>query len=131
MVSCSRQLPTIPAVSGEACCPTSSLTLALPAIIWDATTLKARHVLTGHSHNISSLTWSPDGRFLATGSWDQSVIIWDVSTGKRAATLTEGLDEVVNTVAWSPDGNLLATTFGSFSKRTVLWEIVGTRSTAK
>ncbi len=101
------------------------------AIMWDATTLKARHVLTGHRHNIPSLTWSPDGRFLATGSWDQSVIIWDVSTGKRAATLTEGLDEVVNTVAWSPDGNFLATTFGSFSKRTILWEIVGTGSVAK
>jgi WD40 repeat protein len=101
------------------------------AIVWDAATLKARHVLTGHSHNSSGLMWSADGRFLATGSWDQSVIIWDVATGERAAALTEELDEVVNAVAWSPDGKFLATTFGSFSNRTALWEIVRTRSVAK
>jgi WD40 repeat protein len=59
------------------------------------------------------------------------VIVWDVPNGKRAARLTEGLHEVINSVAWSPDGNFLATTDGSFSNRTVLWEIVRTPSVAK
>jgi WD40 repeat protein len=101
------------------------------AIIWDATTLKSRWVLKDHRHNISSITWSPDGRFLATGSWDQSVIIWNVSTGKRAAKLTEGLDEVINSVAWSPDGKFLAATAGSFSNRTLIWEIIRAQTGAK
>jgi WD40 repeat protein len=101
------------------------------AILWDTTTLKARFKLIGHRHHIESLTWSPDGRNLATGSWDNSVIIWDVPTGTRAATLREGFDEVINTVAWSPDGKILATTFGSFHKSTILWDVVRTKVVAK
>ena len=95
------------------------------AILWDASTFKARTVLTGHRHLIQSLSWSPDGRFLATGSWDQSVIIWEVRTGKRATILTEGFDEVIITVSWSPDGKVLATTFGSLSHQ---YDSLGDRS---
>jgi WD40 repeat protein len=101
------------------------------AILWDATTFKALFKLIGHRHHIESLTWSPDGRNLATGSWDQSVIIWDVPTGTRAAILREGFNEVINAVAWSPDGRILATTFGSFHKNTILWETTGTNETLK
>ena len=61
------------------------------AILWDATTFKARTVLTGHRHHIQSLTWSPDGRYLATGSWDKSVIIWEETTGKRTSHLNRRL----------------------------------------
>jgi len=100
-------------------------------ILWDATALKARFLLTGHRHHIESLAWSPDGRNLATASWDKSVIIWDVPTGTCAAILREGFDEVIDNVAWSPDAKILATTFGSFSHRTILWEVVRTGSVAK
>jgi WD40 repeat protein len=101
------------------------------AIVWDATTFKARFTLIGHQHHIESMTWSPDGHNLATGSWDQSVIVWDVPTGRRAAILRKGFDEVINTVAWSPDGTILATTFGSFRKKTILWEMTRKNETVK
>ena len=101
------------------------------AILWDATTFKARFKLIGHRHHIESLAWSPDGRNLATASWDQSVIIWDVPTATRAATLREGIAAVMNSVAWSPDGKILATTFGSFEKSTILWDVVRTKIVAK
>jgi WD40 repeat protein len=97
------------------------------AILWDATTFKARFTLIGHRHHIDSLAWSPDGRNLATGSWDMSVMIWDVPTGTRAAILRKGFNEVIEKVAWSPDGKILATTFGSFQKSTILWDVVGTK----
>jgi WD40 repeat protein len=100
-------------------------------ILWDATTFKARFKLTGHRHHIESLAWSPDGRNLATGSWDQSVIIWDVPTGTRAVILREGIDEGIGAVAWSPDGKTLATTFGSFQKSTILWDVIRTEVVAK
>jgi WD40 repeat protein len=101
------------------------------AILWDANTFKARFKLIGHQHHIDSLTWSPDGRNLATGSWDQSVIIWDVPTGTRTTVLRQGFVEVIDNVAWSPDGTILATTFGSFQKSTVLWDVVRTKVVAK
>ncbi len=101
------------------------------AILWDASTFKARAVLTGHRHLIESLSWSPDGRYLATGSWDKSVIIWEERTGRRTISLTEGFDEVIITVSWSPDGKVLATTFGSFRTSTVLWEMIPSKTTVK
>jgi WD40 repeat protein len=94
-------------------------------------TLKPRFKLICHRHHIENLAWSPDGRNLATGSWDASVIIWDVPTGTRAASLREGTDEVIDNVAWSPDGKNLATTFGSFQQSTMLWDVVRTKVVAK
>ena len=111
--------------------PDAMLDPPATATIWDAKTFKVRHVLTGHRHHIASIAWRPDGRFLATGSWDKSVIIWAVGSGKRAATLVEGIDEVVDAVAWSTDGKVLATTFGSFHMSTILWETTTNKALVK
>ena len=100
-------------------------------ILWDARTFRSRVVLTGHRHDIASLTWSPDGRYLATGSWDDSVIIWEAGNGRRDVTLHEGFDEVISKVSWSPDGRVLATTFGSFHKSTMLWDMTRTETAVK
>jgi WD40 repeat protein len=64
-------------------------------------------VQTGHSSEIWSLKFSPDGRILATGSDGETVIIWDVQTGLmlRAISVHYGKPPM----AFSPSGNLLAT----------------------
>jgi len=54
----------------------------------------------------SSVSFSPDGRRLASGSYDGTVAVWDAANGERLATLA--LDAANNTVAWSPDGRHLA-----------------------
>ena len=56
---------------------------------------------------IFSVSWSPDGRRLATGSDDHTVKIWEADTLQELLVLREHLDRVYS-VAWSPDGRRLA-----------------------
>jgi len=70
-----------------------------------------RLVLSGHESSVISLAFSPDGRFLASGSLDHTVKIWNAVTGKNLRTLTledSGRKEAAEAVAFSPDGKILA-----------------------
>jgi WD40 repeat protein len=55
--------------------------------------------------NITALAYSPDGKTLAAGSWDRTIKLWDLASGKATMTL-EG--ERANAVAFSADGKILA-----------------------
>ncbi|MCQ8773644.1 nSTAND1 domain-containing NTPase [Streptomyces telluris] len=63
---------------------------------------------TGHAKPVTDAAFAPDGRTLATASFDHSVKLWDTHSHRLLATLT-GHTDVVNTVAYSPDGHTLAT----------------------
>jgi WD40 repeat protein len=77
--------------------------------------------LTGHhSAVVSTLVFSPDGRFLASGGLDRQVMIWDVSTRARWAILT-GHDDIVTSLDFSPDGKTLASAGGDHV--VVLWTL--------
>ncbi len=68
-------------------------------------------VKAAHVSLVESLAYSPDGRFLASGSF-QEVILWDAQTGLLRQRIT-GFAERVVTLAFSPDGKLLATGGGA------------------
>ncbi len=68
-------------------------------------------VAAAHLSLVESLAWSPDGKLLASGSY-QGVTLWDVKTGKPARRLTGFADRVV-ALAFSADGKLLATGGGA------------------
>ena len=40
-------------------------------------------ILEGHQHNITSVAYSPDGKFIASGSYDYTVRIWNLEYGKE------------------------------------------------
>ncbi|KAJ5988200.1 hypothetical protein N7481_003410 [Penicillium waksmanii] len=75
--------------------------------------------LEGHSDQVISIVWSPDGRQLASGSSDNTVRIWDPATGQSISTLY-GHSASVRLIAWSPDGNQLAS--GSRDKTVRIWD---------
>lgn len=67
--------------------------------------LKDRSVLFklhGHRESVISMDWTSDGRYLATGSKDATVQVWDLRTGKRAS-LFGGFIGPVCHVKFSPD----------------------------
>jgi WD40 repeat protein len=64
-------------------------------------------VLRSDGQPVVGLAFSPDGQQLASGSWDGTVRLWEVATGKSVAVL-RGHDRRVLQVAFSPDGNYLA-----------------------
>jgi WD40 repeat protein/serine/threonine protein kinase len=73
--------------------------------VWDATTGQVIRDL-HRTRGVWCVAFSPDGRRLASGSFDQTVKIWDVASGHEALTL-RGPFESVRSVVFSPDGHRL------------------------
>ena len=59
-----------------------------------------------HSHGITSVAWEPDGQRLATGSIDETVKIWDATTGREDRHSAWTISGHVTSLAWGPDGRL-------------------------
>src|SRR5262249_57148036 len=63
--------------------------------------------LAGHTERVWSVAFDPQSGSLASGSFDNTVKIWEAQSGKLLRTL-EGHTAPVNVVAFCPDGRLLA-----------------------
>ena len=74
----------------------------------------------GHSELVNSVTISPDGKYIVSGSGDKTIKIWDIKTGECLNTL-EGHSYWVNSVTISPDGKYIVS--GSRDKTIKIWDI--------
>ena len=93
-------------------------------MVWTGTGLTLHHAWRAHGDMIWALKFSRDGSFLATGSWDGLVKVWDSATGTLLWSGRHGAQ--VNGVAFSPDSRFLAT--GSSDSTAALWDVEsGTR----
>ena len=75
-------------------------------------------LLEGHEDRISSVGFSPNGKILASSSWDNTIRLWNPETGQHLTTF-QGHSEAVNSVEFSPDGTALAS--GSNDDTAKLW----------
>ena len=70
-------------------------------LVWDAQILA--NTLEGHADVVFSVSYSPDGKKIISGSWDGTLRIWDAQSGTLENVL-RGHTDKVNTVRYSSDG---------------------------
>jgi WD40 repeat protein len=58
-----------------------------------------------HSHEVTSVAWEPGGLRVATGSIDETVKVWDTTTGREFVTL-RGLFQTYASLSWGPNARL-------------------------
>jgi WD40 repeat protein/serine/threonine protein kinase len=91
-------------------------------LLLDATTGGIRRRFSGHRAGpIKGLAFSPDGRRLASGSWDRTLRIWDVASGQPVHTLLAHAQPILG-LAYSSDGRWLAT--ASYDQTVKVWDAV-------
>ena len=88
--------------------------------LWDTQSLEAFRTLKGHERQGFAVSYSANGKFLATGASDRLVKVWNASNGKLLFTL-KGHDNSIGDVAFSPDSKWLAT--ASDDRTVKLWDV--------
>ena len=78
--------------------------------------------LTPSNTPIRSIAWSPDARYLASGSDDGSFSVWTIEQNQFSLlfTLMASPNTAIHSIAWSPDGSHIATAVGT---RVLLWRL--------
>ncbi|MDE0297625.1 MAG: T9SS type A sorting domain-containing protein [Candidatus Poribacteria bacterium] len=98
-------------ISGDIMFSPEGTVLAVPcsAGVWlhDVETGAEINLLIGHTKQVNSIAFSPDGTKIAGVCWDRSIRLWDVRTGKSIHTL-EGHTGGVDIMVFSPDGTNFA-----------------------
>ena len=87
----------------------STVTLLLSVLLLPIrlATAELKATFEGHTDIVSSVAFRPNGVMLASASWDQTVRLWNVNTGRHLRTLTGHTSDVMS-VVFSPDGQTLA-----------------------
>lgn len=90
------------------------------ATLWDVSENKVVREFPGHRDILYAATLSPDGKLLATGSYDRQIILWNAETGEQVRAF-KGHNDAIYDVAFNPAGTALASASGDQTVK--LWQV--------
>jgi WD40 repeat protein len=92
--------------------------------LWDISNeeniIRAPVIIQGHESDVTTIAYSPDGRYLASGSRDNAVKLWSVAD-RRYVNVFTGHTSWVRSICFSPNGKILAS--GSCDHSVRLWNV--------
>jgi WD40 repeat protein len=91
---------------------------------------KRQSLLHGHKVHVWEVSFTKDGRLMASASMDGTAVLWDLRSGRPLKTF-RGNVEGVSSVSFSPDGRTLAVLSGVEKKRIKLWNLSSLREMAE
>ncbi|NEQ19179.1 MAG: hypothetical protein F6K28_04675 [Microcoleus sp. SIO2G3] len=100
--------------------PNHSLSASVQGSLLDVIRVNKEQNRWQHTNGVNSVAFSPNGEKIVTGSNDQTVRLWDASTGKPIGQPLIGHTNGVNSVAFSPDGEKIVSS--SDDKTVRLWD---------
>jgi len=97
-------------------------------MLWWLQNLQPRTMFEGHPRDIAKVTFTPDGRHLASASYDGTIFVWNLATGKVVNQRKIGVGDLLS-IAFGQAGETLAA--GGYNGRIELWnwqqnEVLGT-----
>lgn len=87
--------------------------------VWDADTGESIGKL-GAENNVGRVRFSPDGKWIAAGTWDGDILIWDAQSLKLVKTLT-GYPDFIYSIDFSPNGNRIMAIGRSYAA--MVWDV--------
>jgi WD40 repeat protein len=75
--------------------------------------------LAGHTHRVTACAVTPDGRHVVSASWDGTLKVWELWSGRAVATL-QGQDNLLTVCAVTPDGRHMVS--ASYDHTLKVWD---------
>ncbi|KAI1099810.1 WD40 repeat-like protein [Jackrogersella minutella] len=91
--------------------------------LWSLEVWSCLCIYKGHDGPISSLAWSPQGHYFATGGWDKTVRVWSQDHAS-AHRLCIGHDTAISTLVWHPNGAYVFSASDEVDKSIRMWSVV-------
>lgn len=74
----------------------------------------------GHGDEITEVAYGPNGNYVLSGSYDSTMKLWEVSTGRMVRTF-RGHEDIIDSVAFGPKGSVALS--GSRDNTMKLWDL--------